>query len=350
MKKFMDALFTVVIFYVVAAASFNGFFVIYAFMEKHDNRRSFEEMYDETAHRPFVYRQLMIKISKEIRNELPQDFQNALMQEFKRSDIIREHYAQSEINPAHAIEYHLLYFMCFGCLLFSMFLWRDIGVEITENVLAGKLTACIFALIFPLFEWLGVFYDCSEVFFFSLAALFACRGNWLALIILTPIASYNKESFLFFILALYPLLESKIGRKKAAPVIIFSAFLSGCVYLYQSAIYAGNPGGTVEWHFYDHLRDFTILRSWMFSQQFYGVYWGVGFFLPNVFMIAWLVKCTWKKIPAPWKNHMKIALTINLPLFVLFCYPNEIRNFSLLYVSFIVILSIYIKEAIDFET
>ena len=340
MKKFMDALFTVVIFYMAAAASFNGFFVD----RTRDERFSFERMYDETAHRPFVQRQLLIKISKEVRNALPQDFQNRLFQEFEDYDIIRASYAEIEINPAHAIEYHALYFMCFGCLFLSMFAWRNIGVEITGSVLAGKITAIIFALIFPLFEWRSIFYDSSEIFFFSLAA-----GNWLVLIILTPIASYNKESFLFFVLALYPLLESKIGRKKTAPVIIFSAFLSGCVYLYQSALYAGNLGGAVEWHFYDHLREFTDLRSWMFSWQFYGVYWSGGFSLLNILMLAWLVKCTWKKIPAPWQNHIKIALAINLPLFVLFCQPNEIRNFSLLYVGFIVMLSIYIKETIDCE-
>ena len=219
-------------------------------------------------------------------------------------------------------------------------------IEITKSSVAGTLTAGAFTIIFPMIEWLWVYYDCAEIFFLSLATLLAIKGYWLALILIAPIAEYNKESFLFFVLTLYPLLAEKISVKKAAAVVTTSAFLSGLVYLYVSSIYAVNLGGNTEWHFYEHLQEFFSLHSWLTKYPFYGVYWGIGFFIPNTLMIAWLIKCTWKKLSATWKFHIKLALTINLPLFILFCQPNELRNFSLMYISFIAMLSIYIKDLI----
>lgn len=347
-KRAMNKLLLAFIFYVVAAASFNGLFGTNAFMDRHDPRRSFQVMYDDSAYKPFVYRQLMIKTAKEICALLPKETQNNLIQEFKIYDIIAAHHSKAKIEERYVIEYHVLYFMCFWLMFLSMFLIRQIGIEITESATAGTLAACAFIIIFPMIEWLWVYYDCGEIFFFSLATLLALKSYWLALILIAPVAEYNKESFLFFLLTLYPLLAEKISAKKAVAVVTISAFLSGLVYLYVSSIYTGNFGGNTEWHFYEHVQEFFSLQSWLTKYPFYGVYWGVGFFIPNILMIVWLVKCTWKKLSVAWKFHIKLALIINLPLFILFCQPNELRNLSLLYISFIAMLSIFIKEAIDF--
>jgi len=345
-KRAMNKILLAFIFYTVAAASFNGLFGANAFMDRHDPRRSFQVMFDDSAYKPFVYRQFMIKAAKEIRMLLPEETQKNLIQEFKNYDIITSHHARAKVEEKYLIEYHALYFMCFWFMFFSMFLIREIGIEITKSSVAGTLTACAFTIIFPMIEWLWVYYDCAEIFFLSLATLLAIKGYWLALILIAPIAEYNKESFLFFVLTLYPLLAEKISVKKAAVVVTISAFLSGLVYLYVSSIYAVNLGGNTEWHFYEHLQEFFSLHSWLTKYPFYGVYWGIGFFIPNTLMIAWLIKCTWKKLSATWKFHIKLALTINLPLFILFCQPNELRNFSLMYISFIAMLSIYIKDLI----
>lgn len=349
MKNAMNKILLIFVFYIVAAASFNGLFVVNAFMDSHDPRRSFQAMYDDTAYKPFIYRQLMIKTAKKIREVLPEETQTSLIQEFKYFDIIGKQYARAKIEERFVIEYHILYFMCFVCIFFSMFLWRQIGIEITGNKYIGTLTACAFAIIFPMFEWLWVYYDCGEILFCSAAVLLALRGYWIAIILISPIAAYNKESFLFFVLTLYPFLNLKLDKKKSAATVLFSAFLCGAVYLYTASIYAGNVGGNTEWHLYEHLHDFFILDSWKLPYPFYGVWWYIGFFIPNTLMLAWLAKCTWKKLPEHWKNHIKIALMLNVPLFLLFCQPNEIRNFSLIYVGFIAMLSIFIKEAINIE-
>ena len=333
------------IFCVVAAASFNGFFAKWAFL--YDNERaSFKYMYEGTAHRPFVYRQLMIFTAKELNENFFHGEPGFLLENFYEHDLLETHYAGVILEPEYALEYHLVYCLSAAFLLISMFLWRKIGAEISGSARAGTLAALIFALIFPLLETVGgYFYDFGELLFFSLAVFFAMRGWWLALIILAPVAEFNKESFLFFAATLFPILAAKVGKMRAGVTILTAITLCGVVYLKISALYAGNPGGTVEIHFYDHVEN--LLSGWLAPDFTYGLILGGGMFLPHVIFAAWIVRKSWAKLPPPWKLHVWLALAINVPLYLIFCFPGELRNLSMLYVGFLAMLAIFLSERSD---
>ena len=341
-KSAVNKIFLVVIFYLVAAASFNGFFVKWAFCDT-EKRYSFEMMFDETAYRPFVHRQLMLDVARGISSLIPDKPKDKFIDHLSRHNILERIYGLSKIDSRYIIEYHVVYFESFMCLLISMFLWRKIFTELTKNKTVGTFAACCFAIIFPVLETVGgYFYDFGELLFFTLAIFFACRGSWLELIIISPFAEYNKESFLFFVMTLFPLLAVKLGNKKAAVTVIFSAFISGCLYLYVSNFYAGNPGGSTEFHLWEHIKDLS--GGWIESEVTYGVLIGQGMFLPHILLIVWLFKNSWRDLPIQWKNHIKLAAAINIPLYLLFCNPNELRNLSMLYIGFIAIISLYIKN------
>ena len=358
-KNVINKLLLVFIFYTVAAASFNGFFVKWSFLdnEKFD-KNSFSNMYDEKAHRPFVHRQLMFTVAKKIKSAMPEESQKDFLKFLKQNDFltnffekgtyIEYYYGNTKIEPRFAIEYHIIYFMSFAFLFFSMFLWRQIGFEITGNLTAGTLTACVFAIIFPIFETIGGYsYDFGEIFFISLATFLAIKSYWLLLILISPIAEYNKESFLFFLATLFPLMSVKLGNKKTFLTIATAIFLSGLVYLYVKSLYIGNDGTSTEFHLLEHLE--YIFIGWTDVEITYGVFFGKGSFLPHILIIAWIFKCTWSKIPLIWKNHIKIAALINFTLYFLLCASGELRNLSLLYIGFITMLSIFIKELIFIE-
>jgi hypothetical protein len=149
------------------------------------------------------------------------------------------------------------------------------------------------------------------------------------------------------VLTLYPLLSATFPKKKAALVTIISAFLCGCIYLYVSAQYAGNLGGAVEYHFWDHVAWSSQFSKWIDVRFVYGVYWFSGFAIFNILLIALVFKTAWKKIPQMWRTHIKFLLTINVPLYIFLCGQDEIRNFSMLYVGFVVMLSIFIDSKIN---
>ena len=126
-----------------------------------------------------------------------------------------------------------------------MFILREIFIEVTGSTIAAALAACCFSVLFVLADtWF--FYDYGELLFFSLAILFAYRGNWIALLMITPFAECNKESFLFFLITLFPLLMIKLSKKKATITTIAAVIMSGITYLKILSIYSDNLGSMVE--------------------------------------------------------------------------------------------------------
>ena len=340
----MNKILLAFIFYVVAAASFNGFFQNWAALNR--DTHIFEDMYEGTVKRPFVYRRLLIEITQKIDNATPENLKAVFVEKMQvPHDKI---FPKVNIEEKYIFPYLVICTITFLNFFLALIILRKICFEVTKSKIAATASACIFILIFPLLETVGgFFYDLTELIFFSTAALLAYRGNFWALILIAPIAEYNKESFLFFLATLFPLLAAKIGNKKAFFSTATAIILSGCVYLYLKSLYVENPGGAVEMHLPDHI-DF-FFENWFYLYPHYGVLFGIQTFLPHILLVAWLIKCTWKKLSAEWKNHLKIAAAINIPLYMLFCWPGELRNLSMLYIGFVIILSIFIKEAIANE-
>ena len=347
-QKFKDVVNKILlacVFYLVAAASFNGFFVKWAFLDVYMERNSFKNIVAETADRPFVNRQLMVKVAKGVETLLPESRKERWVNRLQEHDFIPEYYAKAKIDPSCLLEYHIVYFMTFLCLFISMFIWRQLCADVTGSKLAGTLTACIFSLLFPVLETVGgYFYDFGELLFFSAAALFAYRGWWLPLILITPFAEYNKESFLFFVATLFPLLMVKVGKKKTTFIIAFCVFLSGCVYLHVSSLYLNNAGGSTEFHLPLHIQ--LLFKWWANTDIIYGMYFGQGTFFLYALLVAWLIKSVWSKLSSPWKHHAGLVTLVNVPLYLLFCIPGELRNLSMMYIGFMVMLSIFINDFI----
>ena len=49
---------------------------------------------------------------------------------------------------------------------------------------------------------------------------------------------------------------------------------------------------------------------------------------------------------AAWREHAKIALVINGILYFMFVLPDEIRDLSLLYISFMILTAFFIRDVI----
>ena len=71
---------------------------------------------------------------------------------------------------------------------------------------------------------------------------------------------------------------------------------------------------------------------------------GSGMFLPHLILIAWIVGHTWSKLSLRWKQHIGLVLIINVPLYILYCAPGELRNLSMLFIGFAVMLAIYLND------
>jgi hypothetical protein len=61
-------------------------------------------------------------------------------------------------------------------------------------------------------------------------------------------------------------------------------------------------------------------------------------------LIAWTVWRAWRHLPVEIRRHGQIAAVINIPMFFLFCSPAEMRDFSMLYIVFLLSLAANFTE------
>lgn len=377
-KSFFNRLMLAFVLFTLTAAAFEGFFVKWGF---HEN--DFDALLDGTLLRPWVYRRLVPEAANAFRASLSIEQQDELISTLEADNFLSEKFRQTDIQPRYIIEYYFIYFISFAAFFASAYVWRRLATEVTSDPIAGTLAPMLFVLIFPLLLTSGgYFYDFTELFFFSTASLLALRGNWLGLLLLTPFAELNKESYFFLLFSLYPLFRLKFSLRETALRLGISILTAGLIYLYIHELYANNFGWTTIFFLDTNIKMYTplilLLLAWIICRRpfdpkikvlsvsitvlvfatmtavpvyfvlehTYSVFSGERLFLPHLIMIVWLVEANWSRLSEAWKRHALIAAAINFPLWILFCYPGELRNLSMLYPTFILILSFHINGVI----
>jgi hypothetical protein len=135
------------------------------------------------------------------------------------------------------------------------------------------------------------------------------------------------------VLTLYPLI--RLRRSRVAALVAIAVLCGVClaVYLPMPMRFAQNPGGTVELQWMDQLRFLAHPQSFLFAtEETYGVRMLRIYTVLPMALLVWTVWRGWKHLPIAIRSHGQIAAAINIPLYLLFCYPGELRNLSMLYV------------------
>jgi hypothetical protein len=104
--------------------------------------------------------------------------------------------------------------------------------------------------------------------------------------------------------------------------------------------YESNPGSSVEFHLLENLRFWLNPVSYLKFDN--GL--ALGVFTPNAqnilllpILVIWFRR-GWQKVDASIKRLIKVELVLLLPLYLLFGFQDEIRNFSLMLVPCFVVL------------
>jgi hypothetical protein len=346
---------------IVAAASFNGYFTKWAFRDT-DSRTSIDLMFDGTAHRPFVYRQLIPQIANFLDKEIPISIKEEIATVSKdlNDDCTTYGYRQcpfdtytsariESLKPEYMFRYSIVYVITFASLLTSMFLLREICIEVSKSRISGTLAPICFALILPLiFTRGGYFYDFFELMFMSVVFLLALRKRFIWILPITLLATFNKESFPIFILALIPLIQPFMSRKKLLIFISSNIFIAAIINFIGKSTYANNPGANAEYQLVDNIKFYLKPLNYLFSFEWtYGMYLPKGFSIFILLALFIIILKSWPSLERRIKQHTLFALVITIPLFTVFCTKDELRNLSMLYIAFTIMIAVYLKDILD---
>ncbi|WP_321961102.1 hypothetical protein [Paraburkholderia sp. J7] len=321
------------LYVLVAAASYCGFFSKYALRDDstHD---SIVRMLDGTADRPYVYRQLVPYAANLVDKALPASLKSSLVAhlhiEYPKHDWIVNTFerATEARNPAYVLRYYMVYGALFVALLAGMLVLRAVCADLTGHAAAATLAPLAFALAMPA----GNFWDFPEFFFMALSVWLAARGKWLWLLLLTPVATLNKESFMFFVVCLYPFLRERMSAREALTVTGLCVLAGGAVNGVMKLHYAANPGDIAQFNLMVNLRFLADPRNYLLSDWTYGILLPKGFNVIILFALLTIARAGWKRLPRAARLHALIALAINAPLYLLFGWGDEVRALSMLYV------------------
>jgi hypothetical protein len=341
------------LFFLAAAASFNGFYDKYRLLDVDEfgnlkGRIAFERFVDGTANRPFIYRQMLPNIANLIDRHVSDGTKQRLFTRYVHNGISmgRDPYDSPVLHDPH---YFLRYVVVY--ILVFLFVWAaTYGLYAVARASAcsrsvSALSAIGFILLVPYFEInAGFFYDYPEIFFFAIATYLALKFRWSFLLPVVAMATWNKESFLLFTPSLYPLLRFRTSRKLATlqTAALFAASLA--VYLPVHYYYRNNPGGTIEVHLREQLHSFLqpgllFHREWNYSL--------LALAGPNVITFGlglWTWWRGWPLLPPAIQRHAQIAALINVPLFFLCCAVLELRDLSMLYVPLLLLIAANIQQ------
>jgi hypothetical protein len=340
------------IYYIAAASSFGGFFTKWHFREATD--QSLPRMVDGTANRPFVYRQLLPEAANAIDHMIPPQaktrFLNKLAEEPPISNPIQRYFpgATDATQSQYALRYFLVYTMSFLSLFAALFAIRAACTEVIGDKVAATLTPLVIAAVFPLILTEGgYFYDMPELLFMALGIWLALKRKLVLLALLTVLATLNKESFLLFVLALYPFLAMRYPRKLSIAATSALVVIAAAVNLAMKYRYLGNGGSPMDYQLIPHLQFLSDPRNYFKFEVNYGMLTTRGFNVIHLLLIGILLKTGWRQLARPARTHAWIALAITAPLFIAFCYRDELRNLSLLNMTLALLTCATISAALS---
>lgn len=336
------------VFLFAAAISFSGFYNDAHFQEVGlpggwDNA-SFQRMVDGTADRPYVYRQLLPSVANWADRVAPQRVKLWFYYgEFERANptIVAVALSPAAKDQTWFFRYIVLYFTTFLFAFLAAVAMYLVCVALEVPRPAAVLASVCLILLVPYIQRnAGMFYDFPELAFFALAVWIALRFDWFFLLPIAILAECNKESFLFFIPTLYPFLLKRYSRRSAFLIVVFLCFACGAVYFPIHQHFAHNPGNTADLHLLEQLRFFAFSRELFYArQEAYGIPLPAACSVLPLLVLFLTVRRAWPALPSAVKSHAKLAAAINLPLFLLFGIPGEIRALGMLYITLLMVLA-----------
>ena len=209
-------------------------------------------MLSGSAHKPFVYRQLVPSLIRSVTAVTPAPLKERISANFgaKYEELI----VLFEWNRSHLYEHILsliLTFVCFVALAFA--LRSSIGVFYSFPSFVNDVAPVIGLLILPVFfRYINYVYDPATLVFFTLALVSLYKRERWWFYVLFVLATLNKETSILLI-GLFLLREGRlVSAVQTAAHGLAQLAIWGSVRLFLVVTYAANPGSSMEFHLIDH--------------------------------------------------------------------------------------------------
>ena len=159
----------------------------------------------------------------------------------------------------------------------------------------------------------------------------------LLLIALSVPATLNKETYLFFLPTLSPVLRSRLGGQRSLLLLSVLMALSVATNLLVRNIFHESTGDAAEFHLLGNLLHY--LQPWAYREidSTYGVVGPGGASFLTLAIVAVICARGWNFCTIDINQHMPLACAVNFPLLLAFGATGELRNLSFLIIGLMIL-------------
>lgn len=329
--------------YAALAGSVNTLFMIKHGFSESNKRSNLEKMFEGTANRPFIYRQLMIRIADAIDKAMPETSKKLAMVYLDQFELRKHFFQEGFISwDKYGFRYHLLYWFDFLAILISLLMLRQISSKYFESAILVNFAPLAFGLLLPtVFKYGGYFYDFPNLMFITMFSYYYVTRRFYAVWIVYLLAVLNKESSVLLPFIMIPstfLTQEKYFSVKQLVGLI----VSGAIVLFSVRYhFAANPGYNFEYHMWDNihydLNPLTYITEW---HDLYGAaipfpaYNNIIILLP----LLYIIYDGWSYADKSLHCWLVTATALSFPLFVWFGYYGEFRALDLMFIPIYLII------------
>jgi hypothetical protein len=179
----------------------------------------------------------------------------------------------------------------------------------------------------------GYLYDFPELLLLLCGTLFIVKGRWTAYYAVLLMATLNKETGMFLTAYFVALRWDSLPRLKLFSHVAAQGLLSVAVILAVRIYFSENPGVLTESRPLEHLVTWTDPRSYIRFFDFVSPL----VFIPRatnilfLMLLAGLLYQGWSMMTSSLRRFLGLILFVNVGLVLVGGYPDEVRNFSLLF-------------------
>jgi hypothetical protein len=127
-------------------------------------------------------------------------------------------------------------------------------------------------------------------------------------------------------------------------VVVTATAIAGLSKVAVKFTYYDAPGRMAQFNLLENFKSYLTFWTYHLLESTYGIIGPSGVFVGTLAVIVIILFRGWPGCPLDVRRYLLIAAGINFPLFFVFCAAGELRNLSLLFVGFVILIAIAVER------
>ncbi|MFI5183054.1 MAG: hypothetical protein ACHQNV_01550 [Vicinamibacteria bacterium] len=210
------------------------------------------------AYRPFVQRTLVPSTIRVIRQGLPRSTLGAIRRTVSGPPLfLPRKMGILGWEPAFLTEYAIAIAVLAGLVAGFPFALRRLSAALYDAPAAAAVAGLLATLLLPCFFFdrgTHYLYDFATLLLSTLALTFLAEGQLGRYYGVFVLGAFNKETMALMVLVFALVALERSQRRLVLAHVVAQVAIVGCVQWGLGRIFAGNPGGPLEWHLVKNMR------------------------------------------------------------------------------------------------